>query len=164
MIHIGRQVPRIVVGRGFTSMFRPNEALLVRWRLAAFILHCTALLCVADYRHTLIVKASLLPGYTSEDFDYFYSSAQAAIAMTIFCLVVCISGIATARTLRVTGVNFLHAVCHTSAGVLLLAVWHYTSHVHRLWHIFYVFSIIPSIVELLAVFLSLWRGYDAFVS
>jgi hypothetical protein len=160
MIHIGRQVPRIVLGRGFTSLFRPNEFLLVRWRLAAFILHCTALLCVADYRHSLIVEGSLLPGFSEDDYNHFNSSAQAAVAMTIICLAICVIGVGNARTLRVTGVNLLHALCHTSGGVLLMLVWYYTSHVDRIWHVFYFFSVIPASVEVLAVALSIWRGFD----
>jgi hypothetical protein len=160
MIHVGRQVPRIVLGRGWTSLFRPNEALLVRWRLAAFILHCTALLCVADFRDMLIIHGSLLEGYTQEDFDFFSHSADAAVAMTVLCLAVSIAGVANARTLRVTGLNLLHALCHTSGGVLLILVWYYTAHVYRLWHILYFFSIIPALLEIFSVVLSHWRGYD----
>lgn len=160
MIHVGRQVPRIVLGRGFTSLFRPNEALLVRWRLAAFILHCTALLCVADYRDALIKQGSLLEGFSDEDYSHFATSARAAVGMTVICLMVCMLGVANARTLRVTGVNLLHAICHTTGGVLLLMVWYYTAHVHRIWHVFYFFSLIPAAVELISVVLSYSRGYD----
>ncbi|CUI14066.1 membrane-associated protein, putative [Bodo saltans] len=160
MIHVGRQVPRVVLSRGWTSLFRPNESLLVRWRLAAFILHCTALLCVADYRDTLIVRGSLLEGFTQEDFNFFARSANGAVAMTVLCLAVAVAGIFNARTLRVTGLNLLHALCHTAGGILLILVWFYTAHVHRLWHIFYFFNIIPASIEIFSVVLSYWRGYD----
>lgn len=160
MIHIGRQVPRIVLSRGFASLYRPNESLLVPWRLASFILHATALLCVADCRHTLIVESSLLPLYTSDDYEYFARSAQAAVALTVICLAVCVVGIASSRTLRLPGVNLLHCLCHTAAGISLIMIWYRTSHVHRLWHVFYVFSIIPAVAELIAVMFSLGRGGD----
>lgn len=160
MIHVGRQVPRIVLGRGLTSLFRPNEALLVRWRLAAFILHCTGLMCVADFRDTLIRQGSLLDGYSDDDFDFFARSANAAVALTVVCLAISMIGVATARTLRVTGINLLHSLCHTAAGVLLILVWYYTAHIFRLWHVFYFFSIIPATVELLSFTMSWWRGYD----
>lgn len=158
MIHVGRQVPKIILGRGF--FFRLNESLLVPWRLASFILHCAALLCVADYRHTLIVEGSLLSGFSNDDLDFFMRSANGAIAATILCLVVCMSGVITGRSLRLPGVNLVHCVCHSVGGVLLMMIWFHTSHIERVWHVFYFFSLIPAIIEILSMIFSFLRGFD----
>lgn len=161
MIHIGQQVPRLVSGRRVTAFVRANETILIPWRLCAVILHLAAIICVADYRATLIVQASLLPGYSPADYDHFMVSANAAIGLSIACLFVCTSGLFTGRTLRMSGMNFVHCVCHSVAGALLIVVWHYTLHVARLWHVFYFFSIPPTVCEVIAFCFSAWKGYDS---
>lgn len=161
MIHIGQQVPRLVSGRRITAFVRVNEYVLIPWRLCAVVFHLAAIICVADYRSTLITTASLRPGYSQEDFDHFMISANAAVGLTVACVILCSTGLFTGRTLRMAGMNFCHCVCHSVGACLLIVVWHYTLHVTRLWHVFFFFSIPPTILELTGFCFSVWKGYDS---
>jgi hypothetical protein len=78
----------------------------------------------------------------------------------VLCLAVTLAGIATAMTLREDAMNLMHAICHTTGGVLLVAVWYHTSHVARLWHIWYFFNLAPAIVEMIVILLKTRRGIE----
>ncbi len=159
MIHARNDAPLLLNERHTISMTCPNEALLIPWRLASFIFHCTALVAVADYRRVLVLR-SLPFSYSMADYDLVMGTANLAVALTIICLGVCLSGIVTAMSLREEVMNLLHAICHTIAGVMLVAVWYYTSHVARLWHIWYFFSLAPASVELLVILLKTRQGVE----
>ena len=159
MIHARNEAPELLTDRHPIWLSKPNESLLIPWRMASYIFHCTALLAVADYRRILVLR-SLSFNYLQSDFDMLSRTTDLAISATIVCLAVCMVGVVTAVTVRVDVMNLLHATCHTTGGVMLVAVWYYTAHTARLWHIWYFFSLIPAFLELLVVLAKTRRGLE----
>lgn len=148
----------VLFARYPTALSKPNVMLLIPWRLAALMLHICALITVADYRHVLIVKASLPPRYSQADYDLLQNSTNWAIAASAFCLLLVSHGFFSGRTTQCEALNLIHAACHTTAGVLLISVWNDEAHVARLWHVWYFFSLIPAAIETLATLLSMRQG------
>ncbi len=159
MIHARNDAPVLLNDRHSMTLTCPNESFLIPWRMASFVFHCTALLAVADYRRILVFR-SLPLVHSPSDYDLMSSTADLAVAVTVVCLAVCLTGMATAMSLREEVMNLIHAVCHTVGGVLLVAVWFYTSHVARLWHVWYFFSLAPASVELMLILLKTRHGLE----
>ena len=158
MLHTHCQLPRFYQQRYLTLFNRLNETVLIPMRMAGFMLHIAGTVCVADYRHELIVKGSLLPGYSQSDYDYMMRIADGAIAATVACLMIVFLSFLFGRSLYSEVNNLLQLSCHMAAGGLLMSLWVNDSHVMRLWQIFYIFSIIPTAVELLFVAATFARG------
>ena len=140
-----------------TILSRPND-LLLNWRLLALAVHFTMIVTVTQERPTLLIESSLPVGYSQEDYNAVRSSSDLALAASYISLFVCTYGVFSARTLHLELNNLMHSVCHSCAGILLLTVWYYTSHVARIWHVWYFFGAFPSLIEVLLLVLSRRQG------
>jgi hypothetical protein len=136
------------------SGFRWNETLLVPWKMLGLAVHITALLTVTRYRDTLL---SLVVPDDAADSDKRIetNSFNFALALTYIAVIVSAFALVTARTIRFGSINFLSALGHSVSGMLLMAVWLNDAHWARIWHVFFVFTMVPGLVELIAV-LKVW--------
>lgn len=152
--------------RVFTSFptftYRFNEAVLAPFRLFTWWVHFTALTCAAAGSNQMIIESSLAEGYRQSDYRFLRQVTDLCLAVSFLCIFFNLWGILTGRTLRSGLANGLQGICHAVAGVLLIAVWHRKSHVARIWHVFYIFGIIPTFFEAIALFYSYWKGLDAY--
>mmetsp|Transcript_34738 Transcript_34738/g.107278 ORF Transcript_34738/g.107278 Transcript_34738/m.107278 type:complete len:162 (-) Transcript_34738:115-600(-) len=136
------------------SAFRLNETLLVPWKMLALAVHATALFTVTDYRDQL-VDLAVFENASESDRRLERDSMNFALALTYIAVIVSTFALVSARTISFGSVNFLSAVGHSVSGILLLLVWLNDAHWARIWHVFFVFTMVPGIVELAAV-LRVW--------
>ncbi|KEG11502.1 hypothetical protein DQ04_02561090 [Trypanosoma grayi] len=162
MYRVSASPRRVLCGYHSTFLRRCNVALLVPFRLLMMVVHFTALICAADGSDAMIRNASLLPGYGEDDYIFFRRAADACLAGSFIFLFFNSWGVFTARTLRWGLMNVVHGCCHATAAVLLIVAWSVTAHVARLWHVFFIFSIIPTGLEVIALCESYSRGMDNF--
>ncbi|KPI90406.1 hypothetical protein ABL78_0482 [Leptomonas seymouri] len=108
----------------------------------------------------MILQSSLAKGYAEADYFFLRQATDLCLAASFLCLLFGMWGVVTSRTLRFGVDNWFQGSCHTAAAVLLIVSWHATAHVARIWHIFYIFSIIPTGIEAIALAYSYWRGLD----
>lgn len=140
---------------------RPNESFGIPMRLIFWFFHLFALVMAAQAKHEMIVTHSLAEGYTLSDYRFLDRVTNLALAASFLCLFFCAIGVATARTLRFGLVNFFLGGCDAAAGVLLLVCcWRAQAHVARIWHIFYVFSVIPTGIEMATLLYTYIKGID----
>lgn len=145
-----------------TFFRRFNESVLVPYRLVMWAAHLTALICAAQGSDTMIRQSSLARGYKEEDYVFLRQTAQLCLAASFLCLVVNLWGVFTGRTLRLSLSNVVQGTCDGAAAVLLIVAWNATAHIARLWHVFYIFSIIPTGLELLILAYSYRTGLDVY--
>lgn len=142
---------------------RVNVALLVPFRLLMWVVHFTCLVLAARASDAMIVTSSLAPGYTQSDYSLLRRTTDLCLAAAFVCLFFNSYGIVSGRTLRFGLSNVLQGACDCAASVLLIVSWQADAHVARIWHVFYVFSIIPTAFELFALLWSFHRGVDVYV-
>jgi hypothetical protein len=125
---------------------RVNETLLVPWKLLALGVHATGLITVTHYRDTLL--SFVLPdGVSAEDRSLERSSMNVSLALTYICVFVSAFAMLSARTITVGPVNLISAVGHSVSGILLMLIWINDAHVVRIWHTFFVFTMVPALLE-----------------
>lgn len=137
-----------------------NALLLVPFRLAAWWIHFSTLLCVTRGSEHMILTSSLAQGYAAADYVFLRHATDLCLAASFICLFFNAWGIVTSRTLRFGVDNWFQGCCHATAAVLLIVSWQATAHVARIWHVFYIFSIIPTGIEAIALAHSYWRGLE----
>ena len=141
-----------------TVLSKPNELVLIPWRLAALSLHICGLITCGHYRDKLITKSSLAEDYEQSDYDLLYNSSNWALAATIICFFIVSAGFFSGRSTSNEALNLIHAAIHTAGGTLLMCTWYYDGHIVRLWHVWYFFSLIPAGLEMIVNLLSRSQG------
>lgn len=159
---VERRFPQRQFSRYPTFLLRMNESVFAPWRMGAWMCHLIGLICIADSKDRLIIQSSLPIVFSNEDYLFLHTCTDMALAASIVCLAFCMWGICTTRTLRSGALNVIHGTCHTAAAVLLVVSWYCVAHIARLWHVFYIFSIIPTGVEFLALSYSYRSGIHTF--
>lgn len=154
---VGHTAPRFLMVRYPTIFSRVND-ILINWRLLALSLHLMALVVIGNAKPQLIVASALPDPYTQDDFDAVDRSTQLALACSLGSLFICSMGFFTGRTTTNEPLNVVHASCHTIAGVMLVVVWDWSAHVARVWHIWYFFGLLPSVLEIVVFLSSRSRG------
>ncbi|EPY30662.1 hypothetical protein STCU_03956 [Strigomonas culicis] len=146
-----------------TFLRRPNESIGIPLRLIFWWVHLVALITAAQAKHQMIVKHSLAEGYSEADYQFLMRVTDLALAGSFLCLCFCAIGVLTARTLRFGLLNLFLALCDAVAGVLLIVCcWDAHTHVARIWHVFYIFSIIPTGIEMGTLLYTYIKGIDMF--
>lgn len=142
---------------------RLNAVLLVPFRVFMWTVHFTCLILATQASEDMIRISSLARGYRESDYRLLRSSTDLCLATSFLCLFFTLFGVVSGRTLRYGLANFFQGGCHGAAAVLLVVSWQAVAHVARLWHIFYVFSIIPTGLELVTLWVSFVRGADVYL-
>ncbi|KAL7708343.1 hypothetical protein N2W54_003935 [Lotmaria passim] len=137
-----------------------NQLLLVPFRLAAWWIHFSALLCATRGSEHMILTSSLASGYAEADYLFLRQVTNLCLAASFLCLFFNAWGVVTSRTLRFGVDNWFQGSCHATAAVLLIVSWQATAHVARIWHVFYIFSIIPTGIEAITLAHSYWKGLE----
>lgn len=145
-----------------TQLRRANESFLIPFRLLMWVVHFTALILASRGSRRMIVESSLARGYRQDDHAFLRLATDMCLAASFFCLFFNAIGIVTGRTLRFGLSNFFQGGCDGAAAVLLIVAWHAVAHVARVWHVFYIFSIIPTGFEMCTLLLSYRRGVDSY--
>ncbi|ORC90947.1 uncharacterized protein TM35_000073710 [Trypanosoma theileri] len=153
---------RVIPGFHPTFIRRLNVMFIIPFRLLMLVAHFTALICASLGSDEMILEASLGPEYTKDEYLYFRRSTDACLAASFLFLFFDCWGIVTARTLRSGLMNTINGCLHAAAAVLLIVAWNATMHVTRIWQIFYIFSIIPTGLEVIALCISYNNGMDNF--
>ncbi|RNF12781.1 hypothetical protein TraAM80_00136 [Trypanosoma rangeli] len=153
---------RLLCGCNLTLLRRFNLSLLAPLRLFMMVVYFTALVCAADGSDAMIRDGSLARGYTDSDYRFLRRTTDGCLAGSFICLFFNCWGVVTARTLRSGLMNIIHSCCHATAAVLLITAWHQGAGAEHIWHIFYIFGIIPTGLEVAALVESYCRGMDNF--
>ncbi len=154
---------RVITPPLFNWILQANRYLLVNWRLAASVMHFVAILCIASFRHQLVERSFLSPLppnlASTPEYEKAFASLSLAITTTFACLFVCFaSTYLCCFTLHMGTMNLLHAGSHTIAAVFLIVTWLWGLHFVRVWHTAYIFSFIPTGIEILVGAMSIIRG------
>lgn len=143
-----------------------NKLVLIPFRLSMWLMHCCALICIAESSSTMIRStasgASAGAQYTPSDYAFLNQATSLCIATSFLCLAISIWGVLTGRTLRFGVDNCLQGSCHAAATILLVLVWYFTAPISYVWIIFYVFSMAPTALEVAVLLHSYWRGIDCY--
>eukprot|EP01064_Diplonema_japonicum_P007319 TRINITY_DN14972_c0_g1_i1.p1 TRINITY_DN14972_c0_g1~~TRINITY_DN14972_c0_g1_i1.p1 ORF type:complete len:145 (+),score=4.51 TRINITY_DN14972_c0_g1_i1:37-471(+) len=78
-------------------------------------------------------------------------SAKAAIGLSIACVLICLGGMMIGYTTLNTASSFLQIPLHSVAAALLLNVHYLSSHYVRFWHIFFVFILPSTLIEVVQI-------------
>ncbi|RNF17421.1 uncharacterized protein Tco025E_04838 [Trypanosoma conorhini] len=153
---------RLLCGYNLTFLRRSNLSLLIPFRLFMMVVYFTALVCAANGSDAMIRGGSLAPGYSEDEYRFLRRATDGCLAGSFLCLFFNSWGVVTARTLRSGLMNLTHGCCHAAAAVLLIVAWHLGAGAERIWHVFYIFGIIPTGLEAIALLESYSRGTDNF--
>lgn len=129
-----------------TILSRPNENLLIPWRLLALSLHFTGWLTLVDAREAMIKRAMPEP-IAQEDYDLLWHGTMTGLAATLILLVFSSFSLLTGRMIRLDSLNLMHACFHTIGAIWLVEIWHQDAHVWRIWHVWIFCSLLPALVE-----------------
>lgn len=150
--------PEKLINRFPASILRINENVLIPWKMMALGIHFTGWLTVTDYRQQLLQNSVPAEFVVSEDRDLERHSMNVCLALTFFAIFVSAFAFLSARTISIGPINLLSSVGHTVSGILLLLIWNNDAHVVRLWHTFFVFTMVPGLFELIAIVMIRLRG------
>lgn len=125
--------------------------------MLAMAVHFTGIVTLTNYRNTLY-DAAVPKGVSASDASVALASLNVSLALTYLCIAVSAFAFLTARTVRMEAVNFLSCAGHTIAGVLLLVIWLQDAHMVRIWHVFFVFTMVPALLEFIGLVMTRVRG------
>ncbi|KAF8286226.1 hypothetical protein TcG_00385 [Trypanosoma cruzi] len=162
MYRVPASPQRLLCGFGLTFLCRSNVSLLIPFRLLMMVVHFTALVCVSDGSDAMIRGASLPSNYMESEYRFLRRATDGFLAGSFLCLFFNVWGVVTARTLRSGLLNIMHGCFHAAAAVLLIVAWQMQERAERIWHVFYIFSVIPTGLEAIALCESYCRGTDNF--
>lgn len=126
------------------------------------VAHFAAIICIAQGSDDMIRLASLKEHNRESDYKYMRHATDLCLAASFCCLLVNLWGIVTARSLRYGLMNIIQGAGDAVSTVLLVIFWQANTHVARVWHVFYIFSLVPTICELAVLTYSYRRGIDVF--
>jgi hypothetical protein len=148
--------PRLLWSRYPASVLaRTTEGILLPLRMGAASVHFLAFIIVTQDRERL-VPFSLATPYTKEEYDTQLNQINSSLAFTFLCAALTCAIFLSGVLMRHETLHFVQGLLHAGGAALLLAVWRYDQHTDRVWHAFLFFSLLPLLIDVLAVLL-VWR-------
>lgn len=149
---------QMVYHRFFTLLSRPNEILLIPWRLLATCGELCALICLANAGYDVMVVPYYGTGLSDPVVIAAKASFEASVAITIITTLLSGLFFVSARLINDEALNLVQCCRHTLSGFLNLGTWYYLWHPIRVWHIFVWVTIVPFLIELVLVLRSIRSG------
>ncbi|KAJ9462582.1 hypothetical protein DIPPA_10472 [Diplonema papillatum] len=97
------------------------------------------------------VLASLRPNYQQSTYTSIDRSARAALGLGILCILICMAGLLVGYTTHKTLAAFVQIPLHSAAAALYLYTHFASLHYARFWHVFFVFVLPPTLMEVVLI-------------